>query len=417
MTKFARWIVVLILVSPAIAADNPFAPYLTKKPPEIIRTISEEKEGKVAIRTFVFYSRTAPTAHGPVRSEISALIARPAEPGRYPGLLLLHGGGGHAQRSMAIDWANRGFVVLAPDLPGIGNSDNMPNAAGAWKSKYGVTHFLVVPDVTASGIFDGVLAAYQSLYLLRSQPDVNPARVGVTGVSWGGYATIMVAGLAGKDVYAAYSIYGSGHYDLGSSFQGALSKLPTEQSKVWLEQLDAKNYAPGITAQFFEAAAANDNFFWIPAVMATLGDIHSRKNQVFAPNTSHWMNIPGGCQPNDVTGVPHDNGWMSEQVVYFEYLLQGKGERFPEVKSAGEFPAPGGFQQIRFQVKGAVGKTEANFYYSPSGEPWKPRKWIQVKAEPRGKGYQAQIPAKVDWFALATDSRPVTVSSGVHMGM
>ena len=416
MTKFAHLVLGLSLACTAIAANGPFTPYLTRKPPQIIRNLGKERQGNVEIQHFVFFSRTAQTANGSVRSEISALIARPVQSGRYPGILLLHGGAGHAQESIAVDWANRGFVVLAPDLPGIGDAAKKPNAAGAWKGKYGEDHFLVAPDVTSSGIFDGVLAAVQSLYLLRAQPDVNPARVGVTGVSWGGYATITVAGLAHKDVYAAYAIYGSGHFDLGSAFQrDALSKLPLEQSQAWMDQLDARNYTSGITSEFFEAAATNDTFFWVPAVTATLEDIHSHKNLVFAPNADHWMDIPGGCQHEDVQGVPHDNAWMSEQVPYFEYLLKRKGKPFPEVISASEIPAPGGVHQVCFQVRGSVGKTAASVYYSTCGAPWKSRKWVRVTAEQRGKWYRAQIPAKVDWLALATDSRPVTVSTGIHV--
>jgi dienelactone hydrolase len=398
------------------AAENLFAPYLTRKPPEDVRVLTTEHRGGVEIRHILFYSWTTQTETGPVRSEISAVVMRPDVQGRHPGLLLLHGGGGSAQEDMALDWAKRGFVVLAPDLPGIGNSEKIKNGSGAWKQlKYGVNHFRVDEDATSSDIFDGVLAALQSLYLLRSFPDVNPHRIGVTGVSWGGYATIMVAGLAGKDIRAAYSIYGAGNYDLGSAFQKDLAKLSKEKADIWLQQLDARNYAPGIRAHFFEAAATNDTFFWIPAVSATLEEIHSPKNFVYAPNSNHWMDIPGGCERTE-EGVPHDNGWMSMQTVYFEYALMGKGKPFPRVMDDGATPAGEHAESVRFRVKGAVGATRATVYYSQTGSAWATRKWLPVKADRRGGWYRVEIPAGSDWLALVTDARPVTVSSGVHSG-
>jgi len=407
---------VFLAITPASALENIFNPYLTKKPPEGIRVLDSEKHGGVELQHILFDSRTVQTANGPVRSEVSAVITRPVQQGRHPGILLLHGGAGTAQEDLALDWAQRGFVVVAPDLPGIADPTKVRNGSGAWKQvKYGEGFFTVSPDATASVLFDGVLAAVQSLYLLRSLPDVNSHRIGVTGVSWGGYTTIMVAGLAGKDIRAAYSIYGSGHYDLGSAFQGGLKSLPQGQAETWLRQLDARNYAPSIKARFFEAAASNDTFFWIPAVSSTLAEIHAPKNLVFAPNSDHWMDVPGGCE-HTKEGVPHDNSWMTMQVVYFEYLLMGKGKPFPQVLDEAARPGKDNRDGVRFHVKDAVGTTDATVYYSPSGTPWKARKWLPAKVERRGRWYQAQIPVGSDWFALATDGRPVTVSSGVHTG-
>jgi dienelactone hydrolase len=404
----------LCLAAPALALANPFGPYLTRRPPEVVRNLGEETRDDVRIQRLVFFSRTASTPNGPVRSEVFAFVVRPVQPGRYPGILLLHGGGGAAQEDSAIYWAKRGFVVVAPDLPGIANPEKVPDSSGAWKQMaYGKNHFLVTPDVTASGIFDGVLAAVQALYLLRAQPDVDRNRVGVTGVSWGGYTTIMVAGLARKDVRAAYAIYGSGFFDLGSAFQQDLAKLPQDQSAEWLAQLDAQHYAPDIKARFFEASATNDTYFWPPAVSATLAEIHSAKNQVLAPNADHWMDIPGGCD-RTAPGVPHDNSWMAMQDIYFEYMLKGQGSPFPEVKDA---EIDKNTHKVRFRVKHSVGAAEVGVYYSPTETPWKTRKWLQVKAERRGRWYEAQVPANVDWFASITDSRPVTVTSEIHLAI
>ncbi len=416
MLKLSRAIVLLILaICPASAFCNPFSQYLTKESPRILRNLGDEIRGDVKVERVVFYSRTVRTSTGDVPTEVYAIIARPRSPGRYPGLLLLHGGAGSAPEDLAIYWAEHGFVVVAPDLPGIADPQKASNSAGAWKmAPYGANRFRMTPDATASSIFEGVVAGLQSLYLLRSQPDVDDARIGVTGVSWGGYATIMIAGLAGKDIKAAYSIYGSGHYDLGSAFQDSLKKLSKKQSTEWLVELDAKNYAPKIEADFFEAAATNDNFFWMPAVAATLDDVHTHKNLVLAPNSDHWMNVPGGCE-HSKGGVPHSNGWMSMQLIYFNYLLKGEGEPFPEVLDLGVTSLAEGTRRVRFRVKGAVGEATAAVYYSLP-DAWEKRTWLQAKAEHHEDNwYEAEVPTSADdWFASITDSRPVTVTSQIQ---
>jgi hypothetical protein len=222
----------------------------------------------------------------------------------------------------------------------------------------------------------------------------------------------MVAGLAGKAVHASFSIYGSGHFDLGSAFQTDLSKLDPKEAQTWLNQLDARNYAPGIAGSFFEAAATNDTFFWPTAVTATLADIRAAKNQVFAPNSDHWENVPGGCEHNKEKPW-HDNGWMAMQATYFDYLLKGEGQPFPEVRKARAQKGADGTQRVRFQVKTSTKIEAAAVYYSPTNEPWKTRKWVKVEASRHGEWFEASAPANMDCVALVTDNRPVTVTSGI----
>lgn len=118
---------------------------------------------------------------------------------RHPALLFFHGG---SHRQMLLGWhymeyynhayamnqylASRGYVVLAVNYrSGIG---------------YGL-RFREAPAQGAAGAseFNDVLGA--GLYL-RSRPDVDPARIGLWGGSYGGYLTAL--GLArASDLFAA----------------------------------------------------------------------------------------------------------------------------------------------------------------------------------------------------------------------
>lgn len=201
-----------VLLSAATAAQDPFQPYLNGRAPKIIKELGETTQGSVKVRELVFHSHDVQTPEGIVPNEIFAAIVRPVAPGKYPGLMIYHGGGGNAEINRAKRWASKGYIVMVLDEPGVANPEKASEATtGDWKKyKYAANRFRVTPDASASTIFEGVLASLQALYLLREQPDVIKDRIGVTGVSWGGYMTTMISSLANKYIRASFSVYGSG---------------------------------------------------------------------------------------------------------------------------------------------------------------------------------------------------------------
>jgi hypothetical protein len=62
------------------------------------------------------------------------------------------------------------------------------------------------------------------------------------------------------------------------------------------QYLDAGRRAGGVANNYFVAAATNHDYYWPPAVMATLGEIRSSHNQLFAPNAVDSISLPGGTQ-------------------------------------------------------------------------------------------------------------------------
>ena len=118
--------------------SDPFAPYLDGKAPEILREIptNDIPPENITVRRVVFRSRDD--------SEIFALIATPKAPGKHPGMLVLHGGGGSAEVDKAMAWAQRGYVAVAPDMPGIADPKKLANTTGKWSAlKYGEGRWVV----------------------------------------------------------------------------------------------------------------------------------------------------------------------------------------------------------------------------------------------------------------------------------
>jgi dienelactone hydrolase len=402
------------------AVDDPFTSYLDVKPPVILREVpgGNPPPAGVTVRRVVFGSREG--------SEIFAVIATPTTPGKHPGMLVLHGGGGAAEEEKAIAWAQRGYVAVAPDLPGIADPKKLVESHGRWNAlKYGEGRWAATPDASASVLFDAVLAAMKSLYLLRAEPDVDTARIGVVGISWGGYMTTMVCGLAGDAVQAGFSVFGCGFYELTSQ-QPTLEKMPADERARWLKHLDAGRRAPGIKAAYFVAAAANDFFFWPPGVQATLDVIPGEKNHLFAPNVSHKVPLPGGTvfasklaepfTPTPFQPFPTPSGskanWLAMEVTFFDYYLKGLGQPLPRViveKTADPLTA-------RFKIAAPQPLTKVEVWWSAANPDWTKHQWLALPAmRATGDSYEAKLPAEAtagaDWFVVASDDRPVTVSS------
>lgn len=108
------------------------------------------------------------------------------------------------------------------------------------------------------------------------------------------------------------------------------------------------------------------------------------------------------------------------EVPFFEYHLKGIGSPFPEVAA---LPSPDA-QSARFHVTSERPLTDVKIYWArpvpqnPSAEDIKQREWIAAPAAlVSEQTYQATLPADAgDWFALVSDDRPVTTSSGlVHL--
>ncbi|MDD4921624.1 MAG: acetylxylan esterase, partial [Bacteroidales bacterium] len=347
----------------------------------------------IKIHRLVFLSRIVQTANGPDSSLVFAAIAFPATKGSYPAIVRLHGGGGTADIPAAIGSAKAGYVSLVLDIPGIAGNKQSPKNKGFWKTRSKMT---AIPDVTYSSLFDAVLASAQSVYLLRVQPDVNPAKMGVAGASWGGYVATMVSCLLNKDLAATWSVFGSGNFLLGSYEMGNLKKLPQAERDEWTKYLDPGSRAQNITKPFHISTASNDRHWSWMAVQATLAQMKGPVSQMYSPNTNHLIKCPGG----------------SAMIPFFNQYLKG-GAPVPEIVNVKTNRKSDGSIQVLYEVVNAVDPVTPRVYFtSPEVQPvWTERIWEFVPAKPAGKGYEATIPASrakglTDLFTYMTDHNP-----------
>jgi len=334
-------------------------------------------------------------------------MAYPKQAGIYPALLILHGGGNNAE-GMADKvqvFANRGFVTLAIDLPGICGTTNTPYSSGPWKSKPSGDgpKFLVIPVPGVSTLADAEIAGLQAFNLLRSQVNVDSTKMGIVGTSWGGYSTTMLSGLLGDKVVAAYSQFGCGYYDKGTLWSKTIDSLPLTDRNTWITNFDAGRRAPNIKAAYFIESASNDNYFWPEAVSATLNAIKSTKNMVIVPNSNH---VP----------TPTSTAMMA---LYFDYYLKGIGSPFGKIDITGTTRQADGSMLVSMSLSVPPGITlsAVKLYYSLQSASWQQRTWVGVNATTVSDNtYSALLPssavtAGANLYAYAQDSRTIVISS------
>lgn len=218
--KYFAWLVLLILpacfMQTAGAQTDPFVRYFNNIP-SIIQTLSKTDSGSgsnvITVSKFIFSSRDK-------TNSVYAIMARPQQAGHYPAILFLHGGGSRAEDlyGRVMEYAKRGYVTMAIDQPGICNSGKAVNSEGPWKTRPQgeAPRFDMSGGPQTSTLADAEIAGLEAFNLLASQPGVDVNNIGITGFSWGGYSTTMLAGLLGKKVKAAYAVFGCGFYDQGS---------------------------------------------------------------------------------------------------------------------------------------------------------------------------------------------------------
>ncbi|MBP7636975.1 MAG: acetylxylan esterase, partial [Kiritimatiellae bacterium] len=137
-----------------------------------------------------------------------------ASPARkVPGIVLIHGGGGSAFVRWVKLWNSRGYAAISMDTCGAvsGNAygeEQKGHRRHAWAGPPGWGGFDKFDDPVADQwTYHAVAAAVRGHSLLRSLPEVDTSRIGVTGISWGGYLTCIAAAVDDRFAFAV-PVYG-----------------------------------------------------------------------------------------------------------------------------------------------------------------------------------------------------------------
>lgn len=178
---------------------------------------------------------------------------------KFPAMVLVHGGGGTAFDEWVRLWNRRGYAAIAMDLCGC-----IPKGIYASWSRHG---FGGPPgwggfdqidwDVEDQWTYHAVSDILLAQSLLKSFPEIDPDRIGLTGISWGGYLTCIASGLS--DVFKfAVPVYGCGFLGDNSAWLPNFKDMGKKKAEKWLDLWDPSQYLRNTEMPMLWVTGTND---------------------------------------------------------------------------------------------------------------------------------------------------------------
>jgi dienelactone hydrolase len=282
------------------------------------------------------------------------------EPGKkVPGIVLVHGGGGTAFAEWVRLWTSRGYAAIAMD-----NCGQIPRGSyGKWDRNpdggppgWGGFENVDEPreDQWPYHAVADVILAHS---LLRSMPQVDADRIGITGISWGGYLTCIVAGLDERLKFAV-PVYGCGFLGEDSVWKEQLDKMGDRGQK-WLAMWDPKHYLPGAKMPMLWVTGTNDFAYPMDSLQKSYGAAPGDHTLCLRVRMAHGH---GGAGENP-----------KEILAFADSVLRG-GPKLAKVEKAA---FDGKSLSAKFTTDRRVVSAELNYTAAGDG-PWQKREWKTI---------------------------------------
>jgi dienelactone hydrolase len=330
-------------------------------------------------------------------TRVFACVGLPDAPAgaKVPGMVLVHGGGGTAFAEWVRLWTGRGYAAIAMDTCGCvpkgsyGNWERAPLGGPAGWGGWGQTDWPREDQWTYHAVAD-ILLAHS---LLRSLPEVDPDRIGLTGISWGGYLVSIVAGVDPRLRFVV-PVYGCG-YTLDTTFAGSVTGLGEERAARWMRWWDPSVYLKDAAMPMLWVTGSNDFAFTFPALQKS-------------------YRTPKGPQTLCIRlRMPHGHGGPGENPeeirVFADSILKG-GEPLAKVTGQGR---EGREVWATFESVVPVVKAELNTTRDTGA--WPDRKWDAAPAQVEGARVTATLPEGTTVYYLNLFDRRDCVVSTEHV--
>lgn len=324
------------------------------------------------------------------QTRVFAYLARPEKiEGKRPAMVLVHGGGGKAFREWAELWAKRGYVALAMDLAGMGGDGKKLPDGGPGQDDH--AKFQAGNDVKDYWTYHAIAAVLRGVSLLASQKDVDPERIGITGISWGGYLTCIAAGLDDR-LKVAVPVYGCGFIHENSVWLPTFAKMAAADRERWIENLEPSRYLAQAKMPMLFVNGTNDFAYPLDSY---------QKSYNLTPNHTLCIKVkmPHG----------HKEGWTPPEIGWFVDQYLDSGIPFPRV---GSLTVEG--DDVRVGMEGKTAPSKAALHYTTDVQsPWQKREWQTVTTTVDGMRIHAKLPSgrPLVYFLTITDDRGATVST------
>ncbi len=330
-------------------------------------------------------------------TQVFAYYAVPSKPaqGPFPAMLLVHGGGGTAFAEWAQLWADRGYVALAMDLSGNGADGKRLDAGGPPHDDE--TNFTATENnpLEDTWPYQAVAAILRGHALLAQQPEVDKNRIGITGISWGGYLTCIVSGIDSR-LKVAVPVYGCGYLADNSAWKesGRFEQLSAEARERWITNFDPSQYLAGVSCPILFVNGTNDFAYPLDSYRKSYNLVKSPRSLCIT------VNMPHG----------HQAGWAPPEIGAFVDSVLKSGE---PLLALSPLEIEGSTAAAKFS--GGAKLAKADLHYTTDTGRWQDRKWTSqaVNFDAGAREIHATLPSArpLACFLTATDDRGLTVST------
>jgi dienelactone hydrolase len=312
--------------------------------------------------------------------------------GKVPGIVLVHGGGGSAFSKWAHIWAKRGYAAIAMDLAGKGEgrkrlADGGPDQGHREK-------FSTIDEPHENQwTYHAVANVVRGHSLLRSLPGIDADNIVLTGISWGGYLTCIVAGVDDR-FKVAMPVYGCGFLRDNSVWtKSEFGKLSGEQSDKWHNLWDPSRYIGSAKMPVMFLNGTNDFAYPMDSYAKTCSLVQTEKNYSIQLRMKH--------------------GHIFEFREFFLFVDQYIRSATPMAVVSRPMVKDG---TVHAAVKSETRLVSARLHYTTGPhEQNRSRPWTTVDLEVASKKVSGSAPPDnaTAWYIDVTDERKALTSSEV----
>jgi dienelactone hydrolase len=323
---------------------------------------------------------------------------------KVPAIVLVHGGGGTAYDEWVSLWTKRGYAAIAMDLEGhlpLGAAGMNKRFSHSWSGpiREGIFADCDQP-VEEQWMYHAAANVMLAHSLLRDMPLVDPQRIGITGISWGGIVTSLVAGIDERFafgipvygcgyLYEAHNQWGQRFVDMGEASAASVKRL-TEPSAylsrvampmLWVNWLYDPHFGMNIFSKSYARA----------------------KNGIEQSGMCIYPRL----------GHSHPLGWKPAEIYAFADSIVRSGEPLLRLGEPSEMD---GAVFVSYYSANGNEPIQAELYYTGNCDNWQQCEWTTADCSPDLSDNRVYVRLPQDakaYFMNVRDSRGYTASTSV----
>jgi len=292
---------------------------------------------------------------------------------KLPAMVLVHGGGGTAFAEWVRLWNGRGYAAIAMDLCGCvpegvdgGWSRHEFGGPAGWGG-FDQLDWDREDQWTYHAVADAILACS----LLSSFPEIDADRIGLTGISWGGYLTCILSGVA-KRFQFAVPVYGCGFLGDNSVWLPTFQEMGQQKAEKWLGLWDPSHYLRNTTIPMLWVTGTNDGAYPMDSLQKSYG-------------------LPAGQRTLCIrVRMPHGHGGLGENPEEIHAFANSILKDGPPLAKITQQEVDGKQTRAAFSSENPI--VAAELIFTKDSGIWDNREWFSEPASVNGDEVTATLP-------------------------